>query len=33
LWQEIKKDLLIFVKKIEDNWDVKPEINGKNYFG
>jgi hypothetical protein len=33
LWQEIKKELLVFVKKIEDNWDVKPEINGKNYFG
>ncbi len=33
LWQEIKKDLLMFVKKIEENWDSKPEVNGKNYFG
>lgn len=33
LWQEIKKELLVFVKKIEDNWDSKPEVNGKNYFG
>lgn len=33
LWQEIKKDLLIFVKKIEDNWDSKPAVNGKGYFG
>ncbi|MEN7982503.1 MAG: hypothetical protein ABFQ65_03575 [Nanoarchaeota archaeon] len=33
LWQEIKKDLLIFVRKIEVNWDHKPEVNGKNYFG
>ena len=33
LWQEIKKDLLIFVRKIERDWDIKPEQNGKNYFG
>jgi hypothetical protein len=33
LWQEIKKDLLVFVRKIETNWDNKPEVNGKNYFG
>jgi len=33
LWQEIKKDLLVFVRNIEINWDAKPEVNGKNYFG
>ena len=33
LWQEIKKDLLVFVGKIERDWDIKPEVNGKNYFG
>ena len=33
LWQEIKKDLLIFVRKIESNWDIKVPTNGKNYFG
>ena len=33
LWQKIKKELLIFVKKMEENWDSNPEVNGKNYFG
>ncbi|MCW8965571.1 MAG: hypothetical protein OQK82_02625 [Candidatus Pacearchaeota archaeon] len=33
MWKEVKSDLLKFVKKLEDNWDVKPEVNGKNYFG
>ena len=33
LWQEIKKDLLMFVRKIEANWDNKPVANGKGYFG
>lgn len=33
LWQEIKKDLLLFVRKVERDWDSKPEVNGKNYFG
>ncbi len=33
IWQNIKDKLLVFIKKVEDNWDSKPEVNGKNYFG
>lgn len=33
IWQEIKNDLLIFINRIEKDWDTKPEVNGKNYFG
>lgn len=33
LWQKMKSDLIAFVKRLEDNWDNKPEQNGRNYFG
>lgn len=33
LWNDVKKDLLILVDKMKENWDSKPETNGKNYFG
>lgn len=33
LWQGIKNDLLVFVRKVDKNWDSKPIPNGKNYFG
>ena len=33
LWKNVKDDLLAFVKKISANWDNKPEVNGKGYFG
>jgi hypothetical protein len=33
LWNEVKKDLLVLVEKMKENWDIKPEQNGKNYFG
>ncbi|MFC1666198.1 hypothetical protein ACFLZF_00605 [Nanoarchaeota archaeon] len=33
LWQEIREDLLVFIRKIKNDWNVKPQINEKNYFG
>ena len=32
-WQEIRKELLIIVGVIKENWDAKAEDNGKGYFG
>lgn len=33
LWNDVKKDFLFLVNKMKENWDSKPESNGKNYFG
>ena len=33
IWKNIKKDLLEIIKVVKNNWDVKIESNGKNYFG
>ena len=33
MWQEIKKDLLDILEKINKNWDNKVESRSKDYFG
>lgn len=33
IWQEIKVDFSKVIKTIKENWDIKAEKNGKNYFG
>ncbi len=33
LWKEIKRDFLVILDKINQNWDNKSEANNKGYFG
>ncbi len=33
MWQEMKKDLLEVIEKIDKNWDNKVESKNKDYFG
>jgi len=33
VWQEIKKDFIDVLEKVEKNWDNKFEVNSKGYFG
>ncbi len=33
MWQEIKKDLLKVIEKLDQNWDNKVESKNKDYFG
>ena len=33
MWQEMKKDLLEIIEKLDQNWDNKVESKNKDYFG
>lgn len=33
MWQDIKKDLLEILGKVQANWDNKSEVKNKDYFG
>ena len=33
IWQDIKKDILSFIKNVKKNWKNKIKVNDKGYFG
>jgi len=33
MWQDMKKDLLKIIEKVDGNWDKKSESKNKDYFG